>query len=149
MGVAQWFPIPLVHPIPGTTFSKGSTSMSPEEGTVNRSVSTWVRGAALPLALLFGLTIAAPSVGAAESVAAAPEPEPPLQAPVATAAAAKVAALDSAELAAATQAPAEEAESPSSFFKSPKGVAALVLAIAGVSYVIYSSQHDRINSPIR
>ena len=50
---------------------------------------------------------------------------------------------------AATQAPAAESESPSSFFKSPKGVAALVLAVAGISYVIYSSQNDRINSPIR
>lgn len=116
---------------------------------MNRSVSPWVRGAALLLALLFGLTFAMPPVSAAESVAPMPAPEKPPQAPVATAAAAKVAALDSAELAAATQAPAEEAESPSSFFKSPKGVAALVLAIAGVSYVIYSSQHDRLHSPIR
>ncbi len=116
---------------------------------MNRSIRTWVRGAALPLALLVGSTLAAPPAGAAEIVAPAPAPEAPAKTPVATAAAAKVAALDSAALAEATQAPAAEAEAPSSFFKSPRGVAALVLAVAGVSYVIYSSQHDRLHSPIR
>lgn len=113
---------------------------------MNRSVSTWVRGAALPLALLVGLTFAAPPASADEA--------PPTQTseaasatPVATAAAAKVAKLDPAE---ATQAPAAESHtSSSSFFKSPRGVAALLLAAAGVSYVIYSSHHDRLHSPIR
>lgn len=116
---------------------------------MNRTVSTWVRGAALPLALLFGLTFAAPPAGADEIVAPTPAPEAPSKTSVATAAATKVAALNSAEVAEATQAPAAEEGSPSSFFKSPRGVAALVLAIAGVSYVIYSSQNDRIKSPIR
>ena len=122
--------------------------MSPEEGTVNRSFSTWVRGAALPLALLVGLTFVAPPAGADEAPPT-PTSEATSATPVAMAAAAKVAKLDSAEVAEATQAPAAEAESPSSFFKSPKGVAALVLAVAGVSYVIYSSKHDRLHSPIR
>ncbi|HET7293833.1 MAG TPA: hypothetical protein VFM88_15520 [Vicinamibacteria bacterium] len=116
---------------------------------MNRTMRNWVRGAALPLALLVGLTFAAPPASAAEVAAPVPAPETPSQTPVATAAAAKVAALDSAELAAATQDAATEPESGSSFFKSPRGVIALVLAVAGVSYVIYSSQNDRINSPIR
>jgi hypothetical protein len=115
---------------------------------VNRSVSTWIRCAGLPLALLVGLTFVAPPASADEAPRTTTS-ETPSPTPVATAAAAKVAKLDSAELAEATQAPAAESESPSSFFKSPKGVAALVLAVAGVSYVIYSSQNDRINSPIR
>ena len=45
-----------------------------------------------------------------------------------------------------TQAPESEA---SSFFKTPKGVAVLVLIGAGFAYTLYSKSHDRVMSPVR
>jgi hypothetical protein len=45
---------------------------------------------------------------------------------------------------------AASASSPS-FFKTPKGIAVLVLIAAGVGYTAYSAVHDRqpVKSPIR
>ena len=37
----------------------------------------------------------------------------------------------------------------SSFFKTKKGIATLVLIGAGFSYTLYSKNHDRVWSPIR
>ena len=122
---------------------------------MKRSVKFWVRGIALPLTLLLGLSIVAPRVDAQElRPAAAPTaPSAPDSKPLAAAAAAKLAALAPAEAALATtttQGAADpNAGDAKSFFKSPKGVLALVLAVAGVSYVMYSSHHDRLHSGVR
>lgn len=118
---------------------------------MTRSVRPWVRRTALPLALLLGLSLGAPLAGAAElAPPVAPAPAAFEPKPVAEAAAAKLAALEPAEAALATTQATEPTSGDSkSFFKSPKGILALALAIAGVSYTIYSSQHDRLHSPIR
>lgn len=119
---------------------------------MNRSVKFWVRGTALPLALLLGLSLVAPASDAEElQPAAAPAPLAPNPQPLATAASVKLAALTpaAAALATTTQAADPNATDGKSFFKSTKGVLALVLAVAGVSYVIYSSHHDRLHSGVR
>jgi len=38
---------------------------------------------------------------------------------------------------------------PASFFKSPIGVVVLATLAAGVGYAIYSTQNDRITSPVK
>jgi len=38
---------------------------------------------------------------------------------------------------------------PASFFKSPVGVVVLATLAAGVGYAIYSTQNDRITSPVK
>ena len=35
------------------------------------------------------------------------------------------------------------------FFKTPQGIAAIVLFVAGVGYTVYSKSHDRVKSPSR
>jgi streptogramin lyase len=113
-------------------------------------VKAWVRGAALPLCLTIGASFAAPLATAQELVPTA-APVAPNPKPVATAAAAKVAALPPNEAAfATTQAASSPATGDSkSFFKSPRGILAVTLAAAGVGYVIYSSHNDRVHSQIR
>jgi hypothetical protein len=54
----------------------------------------------------------------------------------------------------ASLAPARAAEQDAnggstSFFKTRKGVAVLVLMGAGLGYTLYSKNHDRVTSPVR
>ncbi len=105
----------------------------------------------MPLVLVVGVSLAAPLAGAQE-LSPAPKAAAPNPQPIAAAAAAKVEGLEPAEAALATTQATEPDPTTSdakSFFKSPKGILALTLAVAGVGYTIYSSQHDRITSPIR
>ena len=98
------------------------------------------------VALVLGLTLAAPPAFAAgPATAASPRP-------IATAANAKVealpaAALAQAALAAPASAPAEAGGKP--FFKSTKGAIALVLMAGALGYMGYSMSNDRIKSPAK
>lgn len=119
---------------------------------MTRSVRPWVRRTSLPLALFLGLSLVAPLAGAAEPAPpAVPSPAAGDAKPLTAATTAKLAALETSEaaLAATTQTTEPTSGDSQSFFKSPRGVLAIALAAAGVGYVIYSSQNDRIKSPIR
>jgi hypothetical protein len=96
------------------------------------------------LALVLGLTFAAPPAFAAEPTIA--------PRPIAAAANAKVEALPAAVLAQA--APASPAAAPAEtrgkpFFKTTKGAIALVLIAGTLGYMAYSMSHDRIKSPAK
>jgi len=98
------------------------------------------------LAVVLGLTLAAPPVSAAEP-ATADSPRP-----IAAAANAKVRALPAEALAQAAPAapaaaPAETEKRP--FFKTTKGAIALVLIAGTLGYTAYSMSSDRIKSPAK
>jgi hypothetical protein len=98
------------------------------------------------LALVLGLTLVAPPAFAAEPAS------PASPRPIADAATAKVEALPAATLAQAAQAapaaaPAETGDKP--FFKTTKGVIALVLLAGTLGYMAYSMDSDRIKSPAK
>jgi hypothetical protein len=98
-----------------------------------------VRLLAAALALLVGLTLTAPPALAAG----------PAQ-PLASAAAAKVAAMPNATLAqTAAPATAPAAGSGKSFLKSGKGALACVLLAGALGYTFYSFSNDRVKSPAR
>jgi hypothetical protein len=93
------------------------------------------------LALIVGLTLVAPPAFAG-----------PTPGPIAATATAKVEALPAATLAQAAQpapaaAPAETGDKP--FFKTTKGVIALVLLGGTLGYMAYSWSDDRIKSPAK
>jgi hypothetical protein len=98
------------------------------------------------LALVLGLTLVAPPAFAAgPATAASPRP-------IAAAATAKVEALPATTLAQAAQAapaaaPAETGDKP--FFKTTKGVIALVLLGGTLGYMAYSWSDDRVKSPAK
>jgi len=77
----------------------------------------------------------------------------PARAPLATATAAKLATLAPAPGAFAQAAPAADPAPADNrpFFKTPKGVAALVLMVAGAGYVAYRipKDNEKVHSPIR
>jgi hypothetical protein len=101
---------------------------------------------AAALALLLGLTFSA------VPAAAEPRPAAPAKHSLAAAAAAKVAAAPVSSRALAQAAPAPvTTESGRSFFKSPAGVAAIVLMLAGSGWMVYSAYHDNdpVHSPYR
>lgn len=113
---------------------------------MRREVSPWVRAVAGALTVAVGLAFAAPPV-AAEEVA---PPAPPAQKiTLAAAAEAKLAKLDPADALAPIQDPAGAAGDGKPFLKTPKGMLALGLMIAGTAYTFYSKKEDRILSPIR
>ena len=105
----------------------------------------WARPLAGCLALIVGLTLAAPPVFAAE-----PQTATPAQ-PLAAAAAAKVNALPAATLAKPSLAqqagPTSSGDKP--FFKSGKGILAGVLLAATIGYMGYAMSHDRVKSPAK
>jgi hypothetical protein len=97
------------------------------------------------LALVLGLTLVAPPAFAAgPATAASPRP-------IADAATAKVEAMPAATLTQATQAPAAAAaptaEKP--FFKTWKGIAALVLTIGVTAWLVQSRVDNAVHSPGR
>jgi hypothetical protein len=77
---------------------------------------------------------------------AAGEPQP---APARTPSLAKLSPASVSLLARATQRAQSSGSETSSFFKTPKGVAVLVLIGAGFGYTLYSKSHDRVMSPVR
>jgi hypothetical protein len=97
------------------------------------------------LGLVLGLTLAAPPAFAADP-ASTPSPRP-----IVAVANAKVAALPAEALAQAAPAPAaapaEMGKRP--FFKTTKGVIALVLIAGTLGYTAYSMSSDRIKSPAK
>jgi len=114
---------------------------------VKARYSTWTRACSMALALILGLVLAAPPAMAAE-------PQPPSPTPartsLAAAAAAKVEALDTAAAVqpALQEPPSDDTGSPS-FFKTPKGIAVLLLFVGGTTAVIVSKSRDRVHSEIR
>lgn len=122
-----------------------------------RPRSRSARATASVLAAVFGLVLSARPVQAEPSQPSSSQPRAasvPAEAPVSAAAAARVAALTPAELASvsaqATDTAAPTTSNPS-FFKTGKGIAVLVLLVAGVGYASYSAVDDRkpVKSPIR
>lgn len=94
------------------------------------------------MALVIGLTLAAPPAQAAEPTVAAP-----VAGPIAAAAAAKIEAMPVA--AQATAAPTTTAPAGKPFFKSTRGAIALVLMGGALGYMGYSFSHDRVKSPAK
>jgi hypothetical protein len=115
---------------------------------VIRSVIGSTRPAAGTLALLLGLTVAAPPAANATDTKA-----PATKASVSASAAAAVARMDTRAAVRLSQdppAPASGSQDSGSFFRSGRGVAVLVLLAAGVGYAIYSTHHDDVKrSPCR
>ncbi len=109
--------------------------------------TSWTRPLAGALVLLLGLTlVAAPAV-------AAPQKAAPAKPTLAASARAQVAAMKvppaaRAQVGASPSAPKSEGRG---FFKSPAGIAALLLMTAGTGYMVYSAFHDNdpVHSPFR
>ena len=113
---------------------------------MRRSATFTARGLAALLTITMSLTLAAPPASAAGAPTA---PKPKAKASLAAATAAHLAVLSPAPNAfQETTAPAEESRS---FFRTPTGVAALVLMVAGAGYVAVSIGRDnkKVHSPIR
>jgi len=107
--------------------------------------TSWTRPLAGALVLLLGLTLVTPAVAGQKQAAPA---KPTLAASArAQVAAMKVPSPARAQVAGSPSAPKSE----KGFFKSPAGVAALVLMTAGTGYMVYSAFHDNnpVHSPFR
>jgi hypothetical protein len=117
---------------------------------VTRRLTSWTRPLAGLLAVVVGLTLAAPPASAADAGAVT---KAPTRSPLAAATAAKLATLAPAPGAFAQAAPAAEPAPADSrpFFKTPTGIAAIVLMVAGAGYVAYRIPKDngKVHSPIR
>jgi hypothetical protein len=113
---------------------------------VNRYLSPWARGVAAALVVLMGLTFAAPPAAVAAT------PQGPSKTPLAAAVDAKVAASSSQAVVAA---PAQDAAGGGGgeskpFFKTGKGIAALVLMAGATGWLIASRKSsDVVHSPGR
>jgi hypothetical protein len=108
----------------------------------------WSRRLAGLLALAVACTVSAPPVAAADA------PAGPGRSGLAAATAAKLATLKPATKAfAQTQAAPETTSAPDHrpFFKTPTGVAAIILMVAGAGYVAYRipKDNEKVHSPIR
>lgn len=110
----------------------------------------WGRGVAALLVPAFALALAAPPCSAAEPQHREPAP-PTAKRSLSESAAAQVAAT--APPRAFAQDPSAGAASGESrsFFRTPTGVAAIVLMAVGGGYALYSVSHDQkpVKSPIR
>ncbi len=108
----------------------------------------WARAVAAILVLLTALTFSAPPASAGERVTSAPP-----SSSLAAQAAMSVAKLKptSRALAQAANTPSASTESPRSFFRTPTGVAAIILMAAGATWVAVSIHRDnsKVHSPIR
>lgn len=122
----------LTPPGPRASVEKGRE-------TVNRFLR-WARCLCWALAPVLALTIAAPPL-AADTTAPARPASPSIRA----SAEARVAAL--APLAATE--PGPQLTTPSTFFRSRRGVVAVVLTAAMIGFMTYSLSHDRIKSPAK
>ena len=101
-----------------------------------------------------GLLAVAVAAGGSRSAVAAPLTSRPSPTRLSSSIAAHVAALSPTTRALAQTAPAPSsntAESGRSFFRTPAGVAAIVLMVAGAGYVAYSipKDNEKVHSPIR
>ena len=117
---------------------------------MTRRLTSWTRPLAGLLTLVVGLTLVAPPASAAD---AAPPAKAPAPSRLAASTAARLATLAPSKHAFA-QAAADPDPSSSdnrSFFKTPTGVAAIVLMVAGAAYVAYRipKDNEKVHSPIR
>lgn len=119
-----------------------------EEESKVRSSSAWVRGVAGLVTLMIALTFSAPPSDAADASSGA-APQTAEKRSLSAAADAQVAAMAAPALAQDTSASAPGTSS--SFFRSRKGVAAIVLMAAGAGFVAYKIPKDnqKVHSPIR
>jgi hypothetical protein len=85
------------------------------------------------------------------ALAAEPQSSAPLEPrPLARAVEQKLTTLSTASATRFTQdAGSAAAASSQPFFKSPKGIAVLVLMVAGSGYVIYTATNQRLDNPVR
>jgi hypothetical protein len=116
-----------------------------EEEPLKRLIK-WRIGAVAALTAAFTLS------GIEPASAAEPSTTPTSrQSSLAAATSAKLASLDAASALAATQAsvPASADRTSQSFFKSPRGVAVIILMAVGTGYAIYSASSERIANPVR
>ena len=109
----------------------------------------WARPVAAGLVVMTALTCAAPAFAGERAPSTTPAPT------LAARAALSVAKLKPTTRALMQEtpvaAPSVESDTPRSFFRSPKGIAALVLMVAGAGYVAYSipKDNEKVHSPIR
>ena len=96
------------------------------------------------LALVMAVTFTSPTFAAEAEQPAGTAAARPLTAAVA----AKLETMP-VPAAAVTQEPAPETGGGKPFFKSNKGIAAIILMVGGVAYTLYSKDRDRVHSPIR
>ena len=108
-------------------------------------VSPSKRGVAALLALLVGLTLAPPCAAGDASPAPAPSGAPSLRA----AAEARVAAFDARRTVRFAQESAPAASESRPFFKSRRGVLAVLLMAGGVAWAVVSRSQDAVHSPAR
>jgi hypothetical protein len=119
---------------------------------VRRRFTSWASPVAWALALILGFTFAAPPALTAADMGKAPmTPRAPSRLAAATAAKLAVLAPAPRAFAQTPNAPASSESDSKPFFRTPTGIAAIVLMVAGVSFAIYSANHDRkpVKSPIR
>lgn len=117
---------------------------------VRGSSTAWVRGVAALLALMTVLTFSAPPCDASETPQATPKASEKRS--LSASAAAHVAAMAPSPRALAQDPTVAATTGESrSFFRTPTGVAAIVLMVAGASYVAYKIPKDngKVHSPIR
>lgn len=114
---------------------------------MTRSLTSRARAAASALTLALGIVWTAPPATAAE-LPTSPSPQPNRPS-IAAATSAKLAQLDTSKAFQQAPAAATEGDSSGSFFRTPKGVAVLVLMAVGTGYAIYSAKSERINNPVR
>lgn len=111
---------------------------------------SWTRPLAGLLTLVVGLTLVAPPVSAAD---VATPTKAPSQSRLTASTSARLATLAPSRRAFAQAAtdPAASSTDTRSFFKTPTGVAAIVLMVAGAAYVAYRIPKDnqKVHSPIR
>lgn len=111
---------------------------------------SWTRPLAGLLTLVVGLTLVAPPVSAADVARPAKAPS---QSSLAASTSARLATLAPSRRAFAQAAadPGTSSTDTRSFFKTPTGVAAIVLMVAGAAYVAYRIPKDnqKVHSPIR
>jgi hypothetical protein len=121
-----------------------------EEAVRHRSISA--KAVAGVLAAVFGFVVPTQSLAAQPATVTAVASA---ETAVSSAAAARVAALTPAQLDSlstqATEPTAAGTPGSPSFFKTSKGIAVLVLIVAGVGFASYSAVNDRdpVKSPIR
>jgi zona occludens toxin (predicted ATPase) len=88
---------------------------------------------------------------ATPAIAATSVPPPTAPRPLSTSARERVARMDlsGAAQAGAATGTTDSTTGEKSFFKSGKGVLAVVLLAGAVGYTVYSAHHNRVRSPIR
>jgi hypothetical protein len=110
--------------------------------TVHHRLIRQAKPVAAALAVLLSMAAVAPPAQAATPAASAPQ-----TATLTATASAKVAALSTAEIAASQD--AAQTDAPRGFFKTRKGVIALLLFAGATTFTFVSKSRDRVKSPIR